>query len=279
MEQQPGISLQRFVRSIYNAVDYPLRNFFQFRRGTPKLINEPKEDLFRDLPEPDRKRAEDRAQELIRRYRLEMFADRSSRDIFRKNLYYLDLLETALKTINLNLPDPLLAADVGSSHWFYVQGFWSGLSWFESGHQREVELHGYEPDAYRVYHDWRSRYDYARAFLGGLDQVLYHPAPFSSQPGRFDLITQFFPFVYLDDHLAWGLPRRLHIPEELLEDMFASLHEQGALLIVNQGKAEHEQQMKLIDQKLGIVPQYFKFKSLMYSYETPSWVIIFQKRS
>ena len=76
----------------------------------------------------------------------------------------------------------------------------------------------------------------------------------------------FFPFVFLDDHLAWGLPQPLHQPLALLQAAWTSLAPGGHLMVVNQGEAEAEaQQAMFAALKIAVRPA-FRYHSILYSY-------------
>lgn len=263
-----------FFQSFRNILDYPLRQLFHWRRKGLRIKNEPKEGLFSHLSEPDRLRAQTSAARLLENYHLERLFSSSSRDNYRENLYYLSMLESAFNTINPPFPDCLAAADIGSSHWFYVQALFSALKWWQAPSGRKITLTGFEGDAYRVYSDFHSRYDHALAHIGGLADVAYKPIAFFPQPATFDIITLFFPFIFLPDHLAWGLPSSLFDPSTLFKDAWLSLKPGGLLIIANQGEAEQQQQLELLNQAHIPVNVSFPFDSMLYQYDTPRFITI-----
>jgi hypothetical protein len=258
--------------SIRNGLDYPLRQMVRFRRSGMQIKGRPHGELFARFPPEARKQAEALASRLIAGYHLDSLAADSTPDNFRENLFYLYMLEQALAHSGASLPAEVQAADIGPSHWFYVQALYAVLRWQRFPQGREVSLTGYEVDAYRVYNSLHSRYDHALAHMRGLPGVTYLPKGFWRQPGQFHLVTMFFPFVFPHDHLAWGLPAGLFDPQALLADAWASLRPGGVLVIVNQGPQEHQAQGESM-QSCGIQPRAgYRQDPLLYTYASERYV-------
>jgi hypothetical protein len=262
------------LHRLRNAVDYPLRQAVRLRRAGLRFRNEPKTNLFAFLGEDEQRQAQSQEARLSAAYHLETIAANSSGENYRENLYYLELLERAFTEVGMQLPLMIRVADIGPSHWFYVRGLYSLLHWWQAPGGRDVELSGFEADAYRVYNDFRSRHDHALAHMSGLPGVRYLPRAFQAQPGAFDLALMLFPFVFVRDHLEWGLPGKLFLPEELLSAAWTSLRRGGRLVVVNQGEAEHRVQRALLDQ-VGIpIAAAFRHESCFYQYDLPRWVLV-----
>jgi len=214
-----------------------------------------------------------RAEQLLAAYGLQSFYHNSTARNYRENLFYLDMLETALQASGVQLPHTFSAADIGPGDWFYVNALHALLKWWHVPSAREVRLDGYEGDAYRVYASFHSRYDHALAYISDQAGVRYLPQLFSHQPGEYTVITMLFPFVFLQDHLAWGLPRSLFQPQRLLVSAWQSLKPGGVLLIANQGAQEHQQQLAFC-RAAGIEPQAaFQHDSDLFQYDLPRFVI------
>jgi hypothetical protein len=257
-----------------NAVDYPLRRFFRWRRGGFALDRQAKNDSFVHFPPEKRRLAEDTARVIGRNYHLDEFSRDSSAVNYQENLYYLQLLEEALNLSGASLPADIAAADIGPSHWFYVQALYALLRWWKFPSGRSVSLAGYEIDAYRVYTDFYSRFDHALAHMRGLPGVTYIPEGFTLQEGRFHLITMLFPFVFEQDHLYWGLPSSAFRPDHLLEHVWQSLHPGGVLIIVNQGEEEHQaQKQRLQNFQIPIIAAY-RHDPLLFSYSIDRYVCV-----
>jgi len=263
----------RALLRLRNAIDYPLRQLFRWRRGgfVPRAGD--MRGLFEHLPAERRAEAARLEARLREQYRLEAFKQVTSPANYRENLFYLAMLESGLERAGAGLPDNLLAADIGPSHWFYVMGLHALLRWWRAPGGRAVALEGYEADPYRVYADLRSRCDHALGHLRGLQGAVYLPRAFTAQPGRFQLILMLFPFVFEQDHLEWGLPGRLFRPDELLRAAWDSLGPGGTLLIVNQGQAEHEQQRQRL-RAAGIpIAAAFRQDDLLFKYRCERFVL------
>lgn len=270
-----------------NAVDYPLRQFFHWRRpGGYAIRDQTKSNLFDYLDGDARKRVETQADRLLRSYCLADLYAHSTRANYRENLYYLDLITTAFDRASVHLSNPLQVADIGVSHWFYAQALFAALTWYPPGKRyhsspkpgRAVALKGFEVDAYRVYRTFYSRYDHAMGHIKGLPETVeFRAQPFIRQTGQFDLITLFFPFVFEVDHLGWGLLRQAFNPDQLLGDAWNSLKMGGTLLVVNQGDNEHQAEKEHF-KKLGINPAaaYKHDSSQLYRYAVDRYVLVAQ---
>lgn len=266
--------VRQFLMNLRNGADYPLRQFFCWRKGEVRWRNEPKEALFADLPIPERQIAEQAAQALRDTYHLDAFYHHSRARIYRANLYYLALLETALRKARLHLGETITCADVGPSDWFYVPALYAFLRWYEAPQGRKVILHGYERDAFRVYADFHSRYDHALSYLKGLEGATYFPQAFEAQPQQFDLILMLFPFVFLEDHLRWGLPKNTFQPAALLCAAWESLKPRGSLVIANQGFAEHKEQERLLGGAAIPIRTTFRFDTPLFRYSIDRYVLV-----
>jgi hypothetical protein len=261
------------LRSFKNKFDFGLRQAIRWRRNGFYIPNEVKDDLFSDLLEEEKRKAEDLAHRLLTEYHLEPLFARSTRRKYRENLYYLELLETALNPLELTLPQEICAADIGVSDWFYVRAYQAALRWWRFPGGRRVFLEGYETDPYRMYADFHTRYDYAMAFIQELKGTSYHPGAFETHAGQYHLVSLLFPFIFIHDHLNWGLPGSSFQPMDLLEKAWNSLREGGIFLIVNQGKDEHERQKEMLANLQIKWQGAFRFDSVLFKYEIPRYGI------
>jgi hypothetical protein len=253
-----------------NALDYPLREFFKWRRSGLVLPDEPKTDLIKSLPDE----AQQKIQLFTQTYHLQNLATHSSQANFQVNLYYLDLLETAFSRVQYILPTSLKVLDVGVSDWFYICSLHAFLSHWQSPLPRQLQIDGYEIDAYRIYQDLYSRWDYAQFYSKGLEKITYHPHAFTPSTELFTLGFMFFPFIFIEDHLEWGLTKNQFSPQNLLASVWQSLTPGGLLLIVNQGSAEQKTQLKNLE-ALGIQPlDSFLFHSVIKQYSHQHFVTL-----
>ena len=257
-----------------NQVDFPLRRAIALRRRGLSFRNQPKGGLYDYLPAEQRKEALSLAARLRRDYHLDDFYAASTALNYRENLYYLHLLEQAFLRSDLELPAPVTVADIGPSHWFYVQALYAFLRWQRSPAGREVDLTAYEIDAYRVYTDLYSRYDHALAHMRSLPGTRYLAQAFTAQPGHFHLVLALFPFIFEGDHLEWGLPHALFAPRRLQQQAWDSLSPGGVLVIVNQGLEEHQAQQALL-QEIDVQPvAAYQHVSTLYDYDLPRYVLV-----
>lgn len=264
-----------FLHRLRNTLDYPLRQFFRWRRPGLTWRNDPKHALFAARPAGERVQAEAAADRLLTHYPLTYLHAHSRADNYCENLYYLELLERALEGAQPQLPDDLIAGDIGPSHWFYVQALYALWSRWRTVAPRRVTLTAYEADAFRVYGDFHSRWDRAQAHMRGLppERVRYEPRAFTPQPAGFHALTLLFPFVFERDHLEWGLPGRLFQPSVLLAEVWLSLKPGGVLIIINQGEAEHHAQRQMLAAAAIPVAAAFRHESVLYGYPIPRYAL------
>ncbi|MBI9049398.1 MAG: class I SAM-dependent methyltransferase [Anaerolineaceae bacterium] len=217
------------------------------------------------------------AKRLVNKYRLDSVALPFSVPLVQVNLYYLDLLIKTFSDLELSLTEPLTVADVGPSDWFYLPALYSFLKYYQHKEGRTIHIDGYEIDPYRVYIDFHARQNYAKQRSAAFERVDYFPEAFSTHPGKYDLIMHFFPFLFLKDHLSWGLPKSLFNPQQLLEKLAESLKPKGALLVINQGKDEHELQKELIKQNGLKITRDFLYQSDYKKYQIEHYVMVITK--
>ncbi|MCE1255194.1 MAG: hypothetical protein LWX83_16805, partial [Anaerolineae bacterium] len=89
----------------------------------------------------------------------------------------------------------------------------------------------------------------------------------------FDMITHFFPFIYIKDHLEWGLPGELFSPEKLLLDAWRNLKIGGLYLIVNQGDQEYQKQKEMLTNIGAQIKVSFCMQSPLYRYDNEHYIM------
>lgn len=264
-------------RIIRNTLDYPIRKLIKWKRPLPPIQNEHKENLFEYLSLTEQNEAENTAKRLLTNNHLNKFFNTSSRENYRETLFYIQMLEQAFKGSRVTLPQTITAADIGPGHWFYVQGLLKILTWWNASKHRQVEIYGFEADPYRVYVDLHSRYDHAKAHIRNKETLFFIPGPFKQIRNKYDVITMFFPFVFLNDHLQWGLPIKDFDPLKLLLQAWESLKPNGVLVIINQGGNEHQQQKKFLSQANINIAHAFSFTSNLYEYDIERFGLVGKK--
>lgn len=246
-----------YARIPGNALAFGVRQALRWSRGLPQLPHETKSDLFAYLGDEGpgetgllpgapgaRARAEARETELRERYALEPLRARSTAALYRKNLYLLDVLESAAG--GLDTPraagGTLRALDVGAQDWHYVFALERWLA-RDGGGRRPVSLRGVELDGHGVYPDLRARCDYARAYAAqtGNPEVRYEIGDFLAAQGEgLDCITWFYPFVMRHHLLLWGLPLRHFRPARLIAKAASMLRPGGWLVVLAHTREEHD---------------------------------------
>lgn len=254
------------VYSLRNRVDFALRQAVKWSRPGLRLKNEEKRKFLHHLPPASQPRALKEASTLRQAYQLDALYNLSTVDNYLENLFYLQLMETALNRAGVALPDSLHVVDIGPSSWFYIRGLYQFLKLWNTTKPRDLTITGFETDPYRVYSDFYSRYDHAQVYCSGLAGAAYVPSAFKPVDQEWDVALLFFPFVFLPDHLNWGLPQNTHQPLKLLEQAWASVKPGGVLLVVNQGEKEAAEQRKLFQAANITIREAFPFDSILYQY-------------
>lgn len=207
-------------------------------------------------------------------YGLDRWQEEAGRTDFAASLFYAAMVEAALRGAGVTLPDPLTALDAGAGDWFYVRPLYGVLRSFGAAVPRDVSLDGVELDAYALYRGWRSRFDWAEAYVGGLPGVQYLPGDIGAYRRPVDLALMLFPFLFAADAERWGLPRRYLQPAAVLDCVWRLVRPGGALLIANLGEVERTEQLRLLAQA-GLRPVWSeRFDSPLFSYELPRFVTV-----
>lgn len=260
-----------------NPLDYYLR---QHLHPGVRPVDRPRismPDLAGRYKAGRREQAGQEIQRLTELYHFDYFSTARTLDEARENFFYLAMIDRALDESFIALPDSLSVADIGPSSWFYVHALFAALTWYNTWYPRSVHLSGFEVDPYRLYSDLHTRQDHALGNMRGLPNVEYVGNGFSPQPDTFDIITIFFPFVFMKDHLEWGLPPKLFSPETMLQTVRTSLKPGGLALIVNQGIGEHREQLRIVE-KCGFQPAAaFRVESMLFTYKLDRYVITVKK--
>lgn len=255
-----------------NALDYPLRRLIRFERPVRGIAPAGLAAALDGLADADAARA----RALLGRYHLGDLVERGRRRDLRENLYYLELIVSALERLDAALPARVEALDVGVSDWFYAPALVAALRWWRSERPREVAVWGLETDPGQRYADGHTREDWARWHTAGLPGATYVTDDARRWAGRVELATLLFPFLFSRDADAWGLPRRLFQPEELLAHTWGCLRPGGALIVANQGERERDEQRRLFE-RAGIAAATEPFASAFWTYDLPRYVHVARK--
>lgn len=254
---------------IRNELDFRLRSALRWRRPGARLPAEPKDGLFEPEALPEVRR-------LVATYHLQRWQQESGRVDFAASLFYLQMLERALTEARVALPPVVSALDAGCGDWFYVQALHGLLRWY-GGAGRRVELAGVEVDAYHPYAGFRSRMDWAEAFMAGIEGVRYVPADIRTFEAPVQIAFMLFPFLFGTDLRRWGLPRRYLQPGELLAHVYGRVLPGGALVIANLGEEERAEQARLLA-AAGLRPDWQgRHLSPLFAYRQARYVTVVRK--
>lgn len=186
--------------------------------------------------------------------------------VLNENLYTTDIMSRFFyKSPRKNIR----TLDIGCKNWFYAKGQYE----FYKNLAQEVYMDGIELDAFRLYTNFYSRYEVAKFYIKGIDNIKYIPDNLLNLSGKYDYITWILPFVLKEPHKYWGLPLNLFYPKKLLVHAFNLLDKGGQMLIINQGEAEASEQEHLLKmlnipyKALGeIKSEYFEYQNKRYGF-------------
>ncbi|MEK7263563.1 MAG: hypothetical protein AAB071_03520 [Bacteroidota bacterium] len=225
------------LRALLHNVPFTIRSSFRWSRGFYKEKNEQKENLFAERA--NEKFLIESALKLKQTYKLDFLYSHSSAERYLESLTYLDYLVQLFSTVKL--PENISFLDVGVKNWAYVEGVYR----FLEKHAEQFNLKGIELDAFRVYRNFYSRTDYARSFIQHLKHTSFECGDVMQHRSKYDIISCFLPFVFIEPTLAWGLPEKYFQPQKFIRHLFSLLKKDGILIIVNQGKDENDEQQKI----------------------------------
>ena len=204
-----------------------------------------------------RKNFVDKNQELIERNRLE-------------NLYAEDLLSCFFSNLDKNGVSLL---DIGCKNWFYAKGEFD----FLKKRYAKFTMDGVELDAYRFYSNFYSRLEVAKYYTKGLENTNYIVANLLELDKKYDYITWFLPFVVIQPHVFWGLPKKYFYPPKMLAHAYSLLNKNGEMLIINQTELEANVQRELLEE-LKIPYEFLgEIKSEYFQYSYPRYGFLIKK--
>jgi len=163
-----------------------------------------------------------------------------------ETLTYLHHIDWMLAQSTINTPQYTIKnwLDIGCKNWGYVEAIHQVMQ--KLSPDQHFEMTGIELDAFRLYGNFHTRWDYAQTFIQPIPQAHYIARDVLQHQGAYDVISWFLPFVFEDPCLAWGLPLTHFKPKALLNHVVQLLKPNGLLLIVNQGADEWAEQQRLL---------------------------------
>ncbi len=230
-------SLYHQVISRQNAVFFALREFVRSGAGEYKELAEDKElELSDEL--------EARYKVLLSKYpRLQHAHDNATAQRFSEILTYSDYLDRLNTDINLPKTEALHWIDVGCKNWAYVDAI---DAYCNVKQNIPYQLSGVEVDGYRRYVDGHNRKEYAETYIKQIPNAAFYAQSIMTFTQHADVITCFFPFVFEDPCLHWGLPLSQFQPQIFLNHLLSLLKPGGVLIIINQDHDEYEEQYRLL---------------------------------
>ncbi len=290
--------------NLKNNIDFFLRQRLAFSRKNYSEQNESKNGLFEG-------ETAEREKFLLEKYNLEHLKSNSTRQNYRENIYLLDILDKYFIS-NLSAPQPLSSStvlDIGCKNWSYAKAEYAffkkylteyylhsidypslaegskslisgeGINTsFTSNWDKNLQLDGIELDANRLYSNFFSRKEVAKFYTKGIN-ANYIEGNFLNHNGEYDFIIWILPFVVENPLIKWGLPLRYFKPEQMLKKAYDSLTEGGSMLILNQGEAEHDAQIKLCEKLKIKYTTFGEVKSGFMHYNIERYLMIIQKEA
>lgn len=204
-----------------------------------------------------RKNFVEKNQELIERNRLE-------------NLYTEELLSRFFSNLD---KDGVSLLDIGCKNWFYAKGEFD----FLRKRYAKFTMDGVELDAYRLYSNFYSRLEVAKYYTKELENTNYIVANLLELDKKYDYITWFLPFVVIQPHVFWGLPKKYFYPPKMLAHAYSLLNKNGEMLIINQTELEANVQRELLEE-LKIPYEFLgEIKSEYFQYSYPRYGFLIKK--
>jgi hypothetical protein len=196
-----------------------------------------------------------RQQELVENYPLQAYPATLSGQTLYENLAMLDALDVALKGVNLNHAEPQAHwLDVGCKNWAYLP---AQVAFAQTLARAATDwtFTGIELDGYRRYANGFFRADYGHLMAKQAPQAQYILGDVMSlQEPKFDVVSCFFPFVFADTLLAWGLCLKYFEPAAMLKHMLGLLKVGGVFLSVHLGQEEAETYGALLESFVSVQP-------------------------
>lgn len=283
--------MKNLIKNFYNETDFFFRRNIRLKRRYFGK-NEPKENLFGNFSDEKKEKAEEKEKFYLEKYRLQSLKEDSACRNYLENLAVIELLESCFvspppcpprqlpENNKIDEQNSVKILDVGSKNWFYAHGEWSFFRYNsllchpELAVKKEIYLDGIEIDAFRVYSNFHTRYDYAQYYIKNLENTRYIAKDFLEHREKYDYIVWFFPFVTEFPLLEWGLPLSKFKPAEMLEHAHKSLNSGGKILIVNQDEDEYKIQEELIKNLNLSYEKKGEFKNSFIEFERKRYVTI-----
>lgn len=218
------------IWSAANQVTWLIRERLAWRRNIRSVAPVSRNELLRGLSDPER------ASLTLDTWLpgLALDAGRLSAEAawIRDALDLMAALEVALEQLPTTLPDPLRVLDIGAKTWHYVRGIHALLRLRGDG-PRDLRLTGVEIDAFRVYRDLHSRWDWAHWHASTCPGTRYLAMDALDFHHPQDLVLLFLPIMFEEEHLDWGLSLAQYRPDTLFTHARRLAGPEGHVVMLN----------------------------------------------
>jgi hypothetical protein len=257
------------LQSLLNNVGFWCRSSIQWSRGDYNEKNETKNNLFDGRV--NEKYLSERESELRNKYAMDYLYRCSTKERYLESITYLEHLEQIFSSATV--PKNISWLDVGVKNWSYVEGVYR----FIQRNTKHFTLHGIELDAFRMYRNLYSRIDYARSFIRHLQNTSFEIGDALHHQKKYNIVSCFLPFIFIEPTLAWGLPEKYFQPLQFISHLVSLLEKDGILIIVNQNEDENEEQRTIFQKCFSeseliiewngkLQESFFPFKYLRYGW-------------
>ena len=166
--------MQYIIENFRNNFNFFLRNLIIFSRKNYFESPQDLSDIFEN-------NEQENLYETLKNKYGTLLSQNATRRIFLLNLYYLNLFD---KSFSKKTKDNVSVLDIGSKNWEYVK---SEYVFFKS-FINDFILNGIELDAYRMCSNFYNRYEIARFYIKGLQNVNYIQGDFVKHQQKYDYI-------------------------------------------------------------------------------------------
>ena len=138
--------------------------------------------------------------------------------------------------------------DVGCKNFYYAAALAAAF--------KPAQLTGLELEGHRRYRDGHRRSDYAAFYTAQITGARFCVGDVCDWHDQADLVSCWYPFVFPQVALAWGLPLSAFAPQRFFAALAGAVAPGGLLLVVNQGLAEWQECARwLLAKRLRCVAQ------------------------
>ncbi|MBF0440964.1 MAG: class I SAM-dependent methyltransferase [Oligoflexales bacterium] len=232
------------VRDFKNRIDYSIRNAICLSRGGYSESGTTLELAVSRYGLNETKLLH----ELCSRYHFYKYLNKLAETSLLDNLSHLLLLDRISSNFAVEAPAVETILDVGSKNFCYclaIREFFYRLKASSSGCPAEgenIEITGIEIDPHRMYSNLYCRKAYAEYYMKLCPSAVFLEGDFTTFEfnKKFDLITNFYPFVVSGPLVDWGLPKRFFNPAGMIKRVVELLRADGLYFMTNVSQREFD---------------------------------------